>query len=46
MNYEIISPETAKKLQDYDKLLKKYNKLKQAYEEILEELKRRDKHEK
>ena len=40
MRYEILSLETAKKLRKYDALEKKYNKLKQAYEEILKELKK------
>lgn len=40
MNYEILDLETVKKLADYEKLLKKYNKLKQVYEELLKELKK------
>ena len=45
MNYEILSLETVKKLKEYKKLQTKYKKLKIAYEELIKELRKRDKDE-
>jgi len=43
MNYEILSLETLRKLQDYKKLQKKHKKLKAAYDSLLKQLKKLEK---